>query len=271
MSVPDNQAQLIDSVVGSLKDINPWITTGITILLIIWAILRARSAHFLFDRVWRLIGGGDINNSTLKGDWADIRDVEGFRFRTGINFPSMIVLLTTLQWVKDNNINIKDLSFARGWMRERPWLFGTPWMRMIKTVAFTLLVPLGVVFAGTAYVLGNDSVLLTIKASKVNFWTNGSIAKDFIFEHEPPEFSVTQQNCNNLPHFGLTADDINVICETLAPANAEKIKNALTEQRIIAAYFLALLTFISFVILRSVAQAQMATKLSATPLPNLEI
>lgn len=270
MAESDNQTQLLDSVVGSLKDINPWITTSIICLLIIWAISRARSAHFLYDRVWRIIGGGEIQNSTLKEYWADVRDVEGFRFRTGINFPSMKVLLITIHWIRDNNINIKDLSFARGWIRELPWVFGNPWMKTIRTLVIVLLIPLGVLAAGTAYMLGNESVLLTIKESKVIFWTNGSIATNFIFERNVPEFSVTQNDCQKLPLEGLTKDDVNVICETLSPSNLEKIKNSLIEQRIIAGYFLAVLTFISFVLLRSFAQAQMASKLRKTLPPFYE-
>lgn len=270
MAESDNQTQLLDSVVGSLKDINPWITTSIICLLIIWAISRARSAHFLYDRVWRIIGGGEIQNTTLKEYWADVRDVEGFRFRTGINFPSMKVLLITIHWIRDNNINIKDLSFARGWIRELPWVFGNPWMKTIRTLVIVLLIPLGVLAAGTAYMLGNESVLLTIKESKVIFWTNGSIATNFIFERNVPEFSVTQNDCQKLPLEGLTKDDVNVICETLSPSNLEKIKNSLIEQRIIAGYFLAVLTFISFVLLRSFAQAQMASKLRKTLPPFYE-
>ncbi|EJM88512.1 MULTISPECIES: DUF6216 family protein [Pseudomonas] len=268
MDAPNNSAQLFDSVVGSLKDINPWVTAGITLTLIIWAIFRARSAHFLFDRIWRLIGGGNINHSTLKQDWSDIRDVEGFRFRTGINFPSMEVLLTTLEWAKKHNINIGDLSFSRGWMRERPWIFGTPWMKTITFFAGTALIPLFILLAGSAYFLANDSVLLTIKSSKVSFWTNGSTATDFILERSVPEFSVTLQNCNKLSNPGLTSDDIKVICKTLDTDNAEKIKKNMVEQRLIAAYFMVLLTFILVVILRAVAQAQMANRLRITPPPT---
>ncbi len=270
MAESDNQTQLLDSVVGSLKDINPWITTTIICLLIIWAISRARSAHFLYDRVWRIIGGGEIQNSTLKEYWADVRDVEGFRFRTGINFSSMKVLLTTIQWMRDHNINIKDLSFARGWIRELPWVFGNPWLKTIRILVIVLLIPLGGLAAGTAYMLGNESVLLTIKESKVVFWTNGSIATNSIFDRNVPEFSVNQNDCQKLPLKGLTRDDVNVICETLSPSNLEKVKNSLMEQRIIAGYFLAVLTFISFVLLRSFAQAQMASKLRKTLPPFYE-
>lgn len=270
MADSETQVQLLDNVVGSLKDINPWITTVILCALIIWAITRARSAHFFYDRVWRMVGGGEIQNSTLKAYWADIRDVEGFRFRTGINFPSMKVLLTTAQWTRDHNINIKDLSFARGWIRDLPWVFGEPPIRMIRSAVIALLIPFGVLATGTAYMLGSESVLLTIKESKVIFWTDGFTATNFFFEKHVPEFSVTQNNCSILHLEALTQEDVSVICETLSPDNFKKIKKSLTEQRIIAGYFLAVLTFISFVLLRSLAQAQMAIKLRKFPIPNFE-
>jgi hypothetical protein len=182
----------------------------------------------------------------------------------------MKVLLTTIQWMRDHNINIKDLSFARGWIRELPWVFGNPWLKTIRILVIVLLIPLGGLAAGTAYMLGNESVLLTIKESKVVFWTNGSIATNSIFERNVPEFSVNKNDCQKLPLKGLTKDDVNVICETLSPSNLEKVKNSLMEQRIIAGYFLAVLTFISFVLLRSFAQAQMASKLRKTLPPFYE-
>lgn len=270
MSEPETQVQLLDSVVGSLKEINPWITTAILCALIVWTIIRARSAHFLYDRVWRMVGGGEIQNPTLKEYWADVRDVEGFRFRTGINFPSMKVLLATAQWTKEHNINIKDLSFARGWIRDLPWVFGKPPIRMIRSLVISLLIPFGVLAAGTAYVLGSESVLLTIKESKVIFWTDGFEATNFFFEKNVPEFSVTQNNCSKLRLEALTQEDVSVICETLSPDNFKRIKKSLIEQRVIAGYFLAVLTFISFVLLRSLAQAQMASKLRKIPIPNFE-
>lgn len=269
MSKPENQVQLLDSVVGSLKDINPWITTAILCTLILWTIIRARSAHFLYDRIWRVVGGGEIQNLALKKYWADIRDVEGFRFRTGINFPSMKILLTTIQWTKDHNINIKDLSFARGWIRDLPWVFAKPPIIAIRILVASSLIPLGLFSAGTAYMLGNDSVLLTIKESKLIFWTDGFTAKNFIFEKETPEFSVTQNNCSKLSLDTSTPEDIKIICETLLPENLKKIKTSLTEQRITAGYFLAVLTFISYALLRLLAQAQMANKLRKTPKPDL--
>lgn len=264
----ESQVQLLDNVVGSLKDINPWITTAILCVLIVWAIARARSAHFLYDRFWRMVGGGEIQNSTLKAYWADVRDVEGFRFRTGINFPSMKILLTTAQWTRDHNINIRDLSFARGWIRDLPWVFGEPPIRMIRSVVIALLLPFGVLATGTAYMLGSESVLLTIKESKVIFWTDGFTATNFFFESHIPDFSVTQNSCPTLQLEGLTQEDVKVICETLSPDNFNDIKKSLTEQRIIAGYFLAVLTFISFILLRSLAQAQMAIKLRKYPKPN---
>ncbi|WP_277588958.1 DUF6216 family protein [Pseudomonas chlororaphis] len=268
MADSDTQVQLLDNVVGSLKDINPWITTAIICLLIVWAIARARSAHFLYDRVWRIVGGGGIQNPTLKAYWDDVRDVEGFRFRTGINFPSMEVLLATAKWTKDHNINIKDLSFARGWIRDLPWVFGAPPIRMIRSVVIALLIPFGVLATGTAYMLGSESVLLTIKESKVIFWTDGLTATNFFFETHVPDFSVTPNNCSITPLEGLTQEDVKVICETLSPDNFKEIKKSLTEQRIIAGYFLAVLTYISFILLRSLAQAQMAIKLRKYPIPN---
>jgi hypothetical protein len=270
MSEAETQVRLLDSVVGSLKDINPWITTVIVCALIVWTIVRARSAHFLYDRVWRVVGGGEIQNPILKEYWADVRDVEGFRFRTGINFPSMKVLLTTVRWTKENNINIKDLSFARSWIRDLPWVFRKPCIGMIRGMVIALLIPFGALAAGTAYMLGSESVLLTIKESKVIFWTDGVTATNFLFEKDIPDFSVTQSTCSGLSTEALTKEDINVICEALSPSNSVRIRNSLIEQRIIAGYFLAVWTFISFILLRSLAQAQMARKLREFPMPKFE-
>ena len=64
-----DHVQLVESVIDLLKNINPWVTVGITCALIIWAITRARSAYFLLNRVWRLIGGSPIKDPEMALEW----------------------------------------------------------------------------------------------------------------------------------------------------------------------------------------------------------
>jgi hypothetical protein len=260
MSTEENQAKLFEHTIGLLKDVSPWITFFITITLIIWAVSRARSAHFLLDRVWRLIGGGVINDPDLAKKWAEIRDVEGFRFRTGLNFPTKQALSKTLFWLDTHQMSIQDLSFARAWTTSAPWKFKKPnltWIRRIVAVEFIIL---GVLSLSTCWMAVQPSVLLSVKTSGVKFWTDGSSATDFKLLWKEPKFSVTHEDCKENKINDIDDKDAQVICATVSPEANKAIKTMLREQQALSWY----IVFICFCFLiaaaRYSARASMAKK-----------
>ena len=257
-----DHVQLVESVIDLLKNINPWVTVGITCALIIWAITRARSAYFLLNRVWRLIGGSPVKDPEMALEWDTVRDLEGFRFITGINFESKKKLQTTLRWLEDNEKSLKDLSFARAWIDDQPWKVRAPNLRGIKAWTWIVLALTCSVIVPMSYLFGNQSALLTIKSSGVQFWTDGDTAKDFFFETQTPGFSITRRDCDKIEEIKLAPEDRSSICKTLDPIYQDYIKRSLVGQRAWSAYFGVLAFLVMTLTIRYLARARMAMKFS---------
>ncbi|WP_163020139.1 DUF6216 family protein, partial [Pseudomonas viridiflava] len=117
---------------------SPAFMAFVTAALIFWAIFRARSAHFLLDKIWRVIGGGTTHDEDLKKAWLSVRDLEGFRFRTGIKFNTKPTLIRTLKWLEHNDKSLNDLSFAKEWIAGKPWEIKPPHMLSIRGIAFAV-------------------------------------------------------------------------------------------------------------------------------------
>jgi hypothetical protein len=268
MSDQEAQEKIIESVVGLLKDVSPWFSVAITAAIIIWAITRARSAHFLLDKVWRFIGGGAISDPDLTKAWMDIRDVEGFRFRTGINFQSKKSLCHTLKWLDDNGMSLKDLSFARAWISNRPWEFRQPKLRLIRSSVSLATITLGILSLGMGFMAGEPRVLLSVKSSSATFWTDGTLATNFKLSSSTPEFSVTQTDCKHNKIEGVDEKDAKVICATLDPAAQKELKKMLLEQQALSGYVILLCIIFLVLTARYSARASMATKFYALSAPQ---
>lgn len=268
MSDQDPQDQIIESAVSLLKDVSPWFTVAITALLIIWAIMRARSAHFLFDKIWRFIGGGTINDPDLIKAWMDIRDIEGFRFRTGINFKTKSSLSHTLKWLEDNGMSLNDLSFAKDWISDSPWKFREPKIKLIKAFVTTAIVILGSLSLSMLMLTAESSVLLTIKSSKSTFWTDGTTAQNFKLSLNTPKFSATQKQCKDGKIKGVEDNDAKVICATLTPPAQKDLKKMILDQKIYSGYIVLIFVWLLILALRHSARATMAKKFHALPSPQ---
>ncbi|MGN2404882.1 DUF6216 family protein [Pseudomonas syringae] len=252
------QINLVENAVTTIKDIAPYFMTVVTGALIIWAIIRARSAHFLIDKIWRLIGGGAINDPDLKKEWMTIRDMEAFRFRTGIKFNTTSSWNRTLRWLEHNDKSLSDLSFARAWIFNKPWDFKEPWTGWIRfnvSVVFLTLAPL---LTGMVYMFNSPSALLTIKASEVTFWTDGAVATDFWLARDTPAFSLDPQTCKTKPIAGLAEADREIICSSMEKNTQPLIENAMKLQKYYSAYLGILCIVALFMAARYTARAQMA-------------
>ncbi|MEX5574299.1 DUF6216 family protein [Pseudomonas lijiangensis] len=263
------QQHMIENAVSLLKDISPWFMTIVTGFFIVWAIFRARSAHFLLDKIWRLVGGGAINDPELKKEWLLVRDLEGFRFRTGINFNTRATWNKTLKWLEQNDKSLNDLSFARAWMLEKPWNFKAPWIVPINIFAFLIFLIFGSLTMSMAYIFSEPSALLTIKGSEKTFWTDGVNARDFKPAWNTPKFTADITTCKTKKIDGFDEKDATIICSSLEPSTLPQIKNAIKEQKIFSAYIAFLCILALIFAARYAARAKMAKKFSELPYPRI--
>ncbi|WP_285354505.1 DUF6216 family protein [Pseudomonas sp. lyk4-R2A-10] len=266
---PESKAAVVE-VVSLLRDISPLVATASTAFFIIWAILRAKSAHFLLDKIWRLIGGGAINDQDLKKDWLQIRDLESFRFRTGIKFNSRNTWSKTVKWLEYNDKSMNDLSFAKAWISGKPWDFNEPWLKQINVFVFCIFLMTVPLIMGMTYIFSEQSAILTIKGSEKTFWTDGVTARNFELAKGTPQFSVDSAACINKKIPGLDDKDSYLICKTLEPEAIPQLKKFILEQKILSAYmgFICLLALLISV--RYAARAKMAKTFYELPPPRIE-
>lgn len=264
-----SQINLVESAVGTIKNIAPYLMTFGTSILIIWAILRARSAHFLIDKIWRIVGGGAINDPDLKKEWHVIRDMEAFRFRSGIKFNTKSTWSHTLRWLEHNDLSLSDLTFARAWIDGKPWDVKAPWIRCIRAYVLLVFIVLGPLVTGMVYAFTSPSVLLTIKVSRVTFWSDGFVAKDFELDRKTPDFSVDSETCRTEPIEGISEKDRDIICSSLETSSMSEIEKALRLQKFYSGY-VAILCFIGlFLAARYLARARMAMVFSDLKGPRI--
>ncbi|NBF08133.1 hypothetical protein GV818_05445 [Pseudomonas sp. Fl4BN1] len=265
---PEDKAAVVE-VVSLLRDVNPLIITVSTGVFIIWAVMRAKSAHFLLDKIWRLIGGGAINDPELKKDWLQIRDLESFRFRTGIQFNSRNTWSKTLKWLECHDKSMNDLSFAKAWISGKPWEFSEPWIKQIKAFVFCVFLITIPLIMGMTFIFTEPSAILTIKGSEKTFWTDGVTARNFKLAWGTPKFSVDSAACINKKIAGLDDKDSELICSSLEPDALPQLKKFIFEQKVFSAY----IGFICFVALllsvRYAARAKMAKILYELPSPRI--
>lgn len=259
MSSTDIQQQVILNAAKLAEEISPWVYLLISALLIAGAIIRARSAHFFFDRAWRFIGGGPVKDTDLIQVWNTIRDLEGFRFKTGINFKTKESFSNTLKWLETHEMTITDLSFARAWIKDRPLEIKKPHIPSIKALAWCLSIVFIPMATLTTFIAVQPYVLLTVKSTNLAFWTDGTTAKNFIFNSNNHTFKITEKDCNSNIH-GLSEEDKTVICLAISPSSKDKISSSLMEQRMIAAYLIFICLLITIPAIRLLAQARMASK-----------
>ncbi len=258
MSDTEVQVKAIESVVSLLKDISPYVMTLLTCGLIVWAVIRAGSAHFLFDKIWRLIGGGPISDPELKKEWLQERDMESFRFRTGIKFNTKTTWSRTLKWLEYHDKNLKDLSFARAWICGKPWDFDKPLLWQIRLFGLLVILLLSPLTLGGVYMLTEPSALLTIKESKRTFWTDGINARDFALAWNTPEFTLDLATCQKGKETGLGAKDRDIVCSSLKPENLSLIKGYVKDQKVVGVYVAFMCVVFMIVVVRYAARAKMA-------------
>jgi hypothetical protein len=75
---------------------------------------RAGSMYFLRDRIWRLMGGkSDFYIPDLQKLKLEAREIEHFRFEFGVPARSIQEIQQFENWVKANNLSLKDIATAR--------------------------------------------------------------------------------------------------------------------------------------------------------------
>lgn len=256
--VSPEHKMVASEVVSLFSTMAPVVAVLSTVFFGLWAMLRARSAHFLLDKVWRVVGGGTIYDNDLKADWGLIRDLEGFRFRTGIKFNSKAVWSKTIRWLEANDRSISELSLARAWIIGKPWQFRKPWLKSIKLFAFVVFLGAVPTALFMTTIFSEKSVILTVKQTGTTFWTDGVTADEFKLAWTAPGFSISVDNCEGDMMNGLQVKDFEVICSSLGASAMPALKRFIWEQKLLSGYIVLVCIFLLVLVVRYIERAKMA-------------
>lgn len=269
MSDKEAQASAILNAVSAIKDVSPLFMGLITGALVIWAIFRAHSAHFLLDKIWRIVGGGVTHDEDLKKAWLRVRDLEGFRFRTGIKFSTKDTFTRTLTWLEHNDKNLNDLSFARAWIAGKPWEITPPRLRPIQIFAFTVFLITAPLIMGMFAAFTETSALLTIRDSGTTFWTDGVTARNFALVRPKVDFKVDLATCVSGSFKELDEADREVVCSSLDPNKLSFVQETIKVQKAYSLSIAILCILTMAIAARYAARAKMATVLSKLQVPSI--
>lgn len=208
------------------------------ILLLTWyGYLRAASGFFLIERIWRLIGGGkEFSSEFLNQQWSAVKDLESFRFKTGIRLESYEQMLELLQRIKRDDVNIAQLIRGRKYFDANLLVMRNPDLNCWKGRH-----GIGVLLAATFMVLCTvpmipNYAVLTMKKSNITFMVREDSAKSFLSN----EWVLTPENC--IKPTAQPDDEIKqLVCGVFASeADGRYVRNIIVEQRALSGIFLAL-------------------------------
>lgn len=225
------------------------------VLLLTWyGYLRAASGFFLIERIWRLIGGGkEFSSEFLNQQWAAVKDLESFRFKTGIRLDSYARMLELLERIKRDDVNIAQLIRGRKYFDADLLVMRNPDLNRWKGRH-----GIGVVMAMLLIVLCMvavipDFAVLTMKKSNVTFMVREDSAKSFISS----DWVLNPENCIS-PTVQPDDEIKQLVCGVFASqADGRYVRNIIVQQRALAGIFLVLgfWAFVSMIVASSKAQA----------------
>lgn len=249
---------LASAIITLIKDSAPvFYAIGIAILLLLsWK--RAGSAHFLFGRIWRLLGGDkEFTDPYLNAQWKQLRDLETIRFHTGIRFPSKNSATRTMAWLDLHEIALGELISAKRFFNPEQGTLEDPKLAQKQNHASALLISLLIVVVGLSWMNAVDEAFLTVRKTDTAFWTDGTIAKSW----HRSGWLLTKADCDagttklSEPH------DNEVICQLLSEPKNPFIDQSIKEQRALNAGIICLCIVVFLIIIRKLMSAQLAHKL----------
>lgn len=136
----------IDQVSNLLAPDSPWfriLLFCIAIWLLFYCIHRARSYHFILDRIWVFFGGTkDFTEPSLNADWQVVRDLEMFRFKYRIDVERMQQIYMLQIWLKNYEFSMLDLRAVASYFDLKKYklrIINFKWHIRVLTAAIAVL------------------------------------------------------------------------------------------------------------------------------------
>ncbi|WP_433735431.1 DUF6216 family protein [Pseudomonas putida] len=206
------------------------------LLLTLYGYWRAASGFFLIERIWRLIGGSkEFSNEFLNQQWLAFKDLESFRFRTGIPLDTYEQMLALLERIKCDKVNIAQLIRGRKYFDADRLVMRNPDLSLWKCRHAIGMALSALFMIACTIPMIPDYAILTMKKSDVTFMVREDTAKSFLSS----EWSLNPQDCIQ-PSVKPDDEIKQLVCGIFAnKADGQYVRNIIAEQRALAGILMA--------------------------------
>jgi hypothetical protein len=250
----NNVEPVLPQLTAILEILKYFIPLLLVLLLTWYGYVRAASGFFLIERIWRLIGGSkEFSGSFLNEQWSAVKDLESFRFKTGIRLDNYEQMLELLERIQHQGINIAQLVRGRQYFDVNLLAMRNPDLHLWKC-RHAIGVVLAMLFTILCAVpMMPDYAVMTMKNSGTTFMVREDSAISFMSS----EWRLTPENC--IKPTARPDDEIKqLVCGVFSSqVDGGYVRNIINEQRALSAIFMALgfFGFISALIAGSKAHA----------------
>jgi hypothetical protein len=218
-----------------------WLVPLFVLGVLTWyGYVRAASGFFLIERIWRLIGGSkEFKDESLNAHWMEIRDLESFKYKTGIRFANYKKLRETLDWLDRNDISLVELIKVRRYFDPKEVRMRDPQLEKKKAWYLVPLLPLLLLVFLFFLVAIPDHAFLTVKESGTKMWANAESARSF----DGYSWVVTSADCG-VPTVQVSDGDKQLICELFGSRESQDfVKAVVRSQKALGLSFMAICLF----------------------------
>ncbi|MHC8320333.1 DUF6216 family protein [Pseudomonas sp. GB2N2] len=209
----------------------------LVLALTAYGYVRAASGFFLIERIWRLIGGSkEFSSEFLNEQWSAVKDLESFRFKTGIRLDSYRQMLELLARINRHDVNVAQLIHGRKYFDAERLVMRDPDGKLWKSRhGIGLLLTLIFMIVCTVPMMP-DYAVLTMKTSGITFMVREDVARSFLSN----EWVLKPESC--LKPADKPEEEIRqIVCEVFSSeADGRYVRNIIAEQRALSLVFLVL-------------------------------
>lgn len=231
---PQEALSVAEQTLELLHSAAPMLALLGTGCLLFFTLNRSGTAHFVRERIWRLLGGNEeIDNTFLAERWREIKDLESLRYKTGIRFANLDDAMQMFKWADELGVSADDLMKSAKYYNPAEQTFANPQQKLKRWEGrvYCAGLLLAAVFGG--FLLVTDYALLKVKQTSTRIWTDGETVKPL----NRLQWSMTLDDCAKEITFLPDAHDRKVVCELFKPETKEYLQQAVTSQKTVAVIF----------------------------------
>lgn len=253
---PQEALSVAEQTLELLHSAGPMLALLSSACLLFFTLNRSGTAHFMRERIWRLLGGNEeIDNTFLAERWREIKDLESLRYKTGIRFANLDDAIQMFKWADELGVSADDLMKSAKYYNPAEQTFANPQQKLKRWEGrvYCAGLLLAAVFGG--FLLVTDYALLKVKQTSTRIWTDG----ETVMPLNRLQWSMTLDDCAKEMAFLPDAHDRKVVCELVKPEAKEYLQQAIASQKYIAVILEILFAFTLGLIVhwqRKVALAQ---------------